>query len=59
MEAKTLNDGRVVVDGMCKCGHKQSEHYGDRHHGGYKGPTIVCQQYTWVGFVFDDGTVGI
>jgi len=67
MKAKTLNDGRVVVDEMCQCGHKASEH-GSQIHELSDGEVFVgnegqggctecnCDQFTWKGFVFAEGT---
>ena len=49
---RELPDGRVVVDERCQCGALRSEHTGfDKH-----GPGPNCDRFTWVGFVYEDGT---
>jgi hypothetical protein len=68
MKQKKLKDGRVIVDERCSCGHLQSEHGPDQYasklgvivegHGGCLQLECNCQQYRWVGWVFEDGKEG-
>lgn len=55
---RTTPKGRVVLDEMCSCGAKRTEH-GPGPMGGFgHGPCgrTGCRQFTWVAMVYADAT---
>jgi hypothetical protein len=65
MKPFKTRDGRVIVDQLCRCGHRFSKH-GHRlahlpdqvvtvaNHGPCLEAGCVCQRFTFAGYVFQD-----
>ena len=56
-----LPSGKVIVDERCECGLRRSKHGGLMGRGVAVGcigvrNRVKCPQFTWVGFVYADGT---
>ena len=58
---RTMGDGTVVplgvvIDEMCACGHKRSEHADTSQfgHGGLMSAPNLCKQFTWAKFITID-----
>ncbi len=47
-----LHNGKVVLDEKCECGLRRTTHGGLDGHGSAPG----CPQFTWMGFIYTDGT---
>ena len=64
----TLKNGRVIADEVCTCGHRQNQHGPSQQgatrglvvngHGGCIDLNCNCEQFSWGGFVYQDGTIG-
>jgi len=65
MKPFTTKDGRVIVDQLCRCGHRFSKHghrlaelpdqlVGVPNHGGCLEGGCPCDRFTFAGFVFQD-----
>jgi hypothetical protein len=55
MRARMLVNGRAIVDELCQCGHRRSEHH-DRFATGH-GPCkryCACKQFTWINWILAD-----
>lgn len=53
---KVLNDGTIIVDEMCECGHLRSAHMDTFSvgHGRCRVPLCDCKKFTWKEFVYED-----
>jgi hypothetical protein len=55
MRARMLVNGRAIVDELCQCGHRRSEHH-DRFATGH-GPCkryCACRQFTWINWILTE-----
>jgi len=48
-------DWSKVVDELCLCGHRKSQHDGPVQHGACTDPVCPCTRFTWKAFLDAQG----